>query len=176
MTKDQAVSDYRNLQTEAIWPRLYRYIYYKVQNREEAEELTQETFKRVQPKIVSGEVQDDKIEAYCFISAKNLIAEVWRKRVRQPVTISIDELAGQGLEPALPLQETEIEDTLVIGKALQDLNEDYRQVLTLRIIQGWPVDAVAKKMKRSPGAIRSLQFRAVQALKEVLDKGGYFDG
>ncbi len=37
-----------------IWPRLYRYIYYRVQNREEAEELTQETFKRVQPKLAIG--------------------------------------------------------------------------------------------------------------------------
>jgi DNA-directed RNA polymerase specialized sigma24 family protein len=104
MTKGNAVSDVRNLQTEAIWSRLYRYIYYKVQNREEAEELTQETFERVQPKILSGEVQDDKIEAYYFISAKNLIAEVWRKRARQPLTVSMDELAGQGWEPALPQQ------------------------------------------------------------------------
>lgn len=176
MRNENAVSEYRCLQFEAIWPRLYRYIYYKVQNREEAEEFTQETFERIQPKVLAGEVQEDKVEGYCFITAKNLIAEAWRKRVRQPATVSIDDLAEQGWEPAIPMQETDVEDTLVIGKALQDLSDDYRRVLTLRIIQGWPVDIVAKKMNRSPGAIRSLQFRAVQALKEVLDKGGYFDG
>ena len=59
-------------------------------------------------------------------------------------------------------------------EALSQLNPDYRKVLTYRIIEGWLVKEVAEKMKRSPGAIRSLQFRALQALKEILEKGGYF--
>lgn len=174
MTKGHTATESTELRAAEIWRRLYRYIYYKVQNREEAEELTQETFERVQPKILSGAVQEDKIEAYCFMASKNLIAEVWRKRVRQPAMISMDELVTRGWEPALPEQDTEAEDSLILNWALQELNDDYRRVLILRIIEGWPVKEVAKKMKRSPGAVRSLQFRAVQALKELLDKGGYF--
>jgi RNA polymerase sigma-70 factor, ECF subfamily len=174
MSKGNAVSDVKYQQSAEIWPRLYRYIYYKVQNREEAEELTQETCERVHPKIIARGIQEDKIEAYYFTTAKNLIAETWRKKVRQPATVSMDQLIGQGWEPSLPEQDTGLEDALIINKALQDLSDDYRLVLTLRIIEGWPVRAVAKKMKCSPGAVRSLQFRAVQALKEMLDEGGYF--
>lgn len=174
MAEGNAVSGSTVLWAAEIWPRLYKYFYYRVQNREEAEELTQETFERVHPKIVSGEVEKDKIEAYCFVAAKNLIAEVWRKRVRQPAVISMDEMTAQGWEPAVPEQATGVEDFFVLERALQELSDEYRRVLILRIIEGRPVSEVAGKMKRSPGAVRSLQFRAVRALKELLDRGGYF--
>ncbi|MDP1086143.1 sigma-70 family RNA polymerase sigma factor, partial [Klebsiella pneumoniae] len=71
-------------------------------------------------------------------------------------------------------EQQEVEDRLMVQKAMKQLSPDYRKVLTYRIIEGWPVNEVAKKMKRSPGAVRSLQFRALQALKETLEKGGYF--
>ena len=64
---------------------------------------------------------------------------------------------------------------MIIRQALGQLSTEHRRVLTLRIIEGWPVENVARKMQRSPGAVRSLQFRAVRALKEILEKGGYFD-
>jgi RNA polymerase sigma-70 factor, ECF subfamily len=175
MAGDNAGLGKRDLKAGEIWPRLYRYIYYRVQNREEAEELTQETFKRVHPRLASGELADDRVEAYCFATAKNLIAEVWRKRVRQPATVSMDELAGQGWEQALPVAEAAAEDIFLIREAFNRLSDDYRRVLTLRVIEGWPVKETARKMKRTPGAIRSLQFRAVQALKELLEEGGFFD-
>lgn len=157
-----------------MWPRLYRYIYYKVQNREEAEELTQETFERVQTRLAAGKIQKEKVEAYYFAAARNLIAEVWRSRVRRPAMVSMDELAVQGLEPTLPAPDTEAEDAMLLREALQQLSHDHRQVLTLRVIEGWSVNLAAQKMQRTPGALRSLQFRAVQALKELLKEGGYF--
>ncbi len=155
--------------------RLYRYLYYRVQNREEAEELTQETFKRVQPKLAAGVIQEGKLEAYYFAAAKNLLSEVWRNRVSRLATVSMEELAGRGWEPVLPPPDTAAEETLLIREALQRLSIDHRRVLTLRIIEGLPVKSVALKMKRSPGAIRALQFRAIRALKEELVEGGYFD-
>ncbi|RJX26200.1 MAG: RNA polymerase sigma factor [Dethiobacter sp.] len=158
---------------EELWPRVYRFFYYKVQNREEAEELTQETLDRVYRKVRTGSInEEEKLQAYTFITARNLITDLWRKRGRQLSTISMDELHDKGWDP--PQQPQEVEDTMVIQQAMNQLSPEHRQVLTLRIITGWPVDNVARKMRRSPGAVRSLQFRAVQALKEVLEKGGYF--
>jgi RNA polymerase sigma-70 factor, ECF subfamily len=174
LVDDKTASRLRDAQVAEIWPRVYRYIYYKVQNREEAEELTQETFQRVHRQVNAGAVSEDKIEAYCFMTSKNLIAEVWRKRVRQPSMISMEELAGQGWEPAGPMPDTEAEDVLEINNALRQLGDVYQRVLTLRIIEGWSVKETAKMMNRSEGAIRSLQFRAVQSLKELLEKGGFF--
>lgn len=158
----------------AQWPRVYRFFYYRLQNREEAEELTQETFRRVFRQACEGGIREnEKQEIYLFTAARNLMTDLWRKRGRHPHLLSVEELQKKGWDP--PGQEQqEVEDRLVVQKAMKELSPDYRKVLTFRIIEGWPVDEVAKKMKRSPGAVRSLQFRALKALKEILEKGGYF--
>lgn len=157
-----------------LWPRIYRYFYYRVQNREEAEELTQETFDRVYSKLKQNSMEaEEKLQAYTFVTARNLITDLWRRRGRRPDTVSLQEMQEKGWDP--PQQQEEVEEKMLIEQALGRLNTEHRQVLTLRIIEGWPVKNVAKKMQRSPGAVRSLQFRAVRALKEILEKGGYFD-
>lgn len=159
---------------EDLWPRIYRFFYYKVQNREEAEELTQETFGRVYRKVKTrGLDEPQKLEAYTFIAARNLLTDLWRKRGRKFKSVSMEELHEKGWD--LPQQPQEVEEKMVIQEAMSLLNPEHQKVLTLRIIEGWPVENVAKKMKKSPGAVRSLQFRAVQALKEILVKGGYFN-
>ncbi len=158
---------------EKLWPRVFRFFYYRVQNREEAEELTQETFHRVYRRLEGEGIDADKLEPYLFTAARNQLTDLWRKRGRHPGTLSVQELQGQGWDLAEAPQE--VEDRMTIQQALNQLAPDYRQVLTWRIIEGRPVEEVAKKMKRTPGAVRSLQFRAVRALKELLEKGGYFD-
>ncbi len=155
-----------------LWPRVYKFVYYKVQNREEAEELTQETFRRVYHKLESGDIEEGKEKAYIMSAANNLITEVWRRRARQPVISSVDELKEQGWEPVSP--SANVEEAMLVRKALARLSPQYRKVLTMRIIEGRPVSEVARKMKRKEGAIRSLQFRAVKALKESLEEGGFF--
>ncbi len=162
------------LRFKEIWPRIYRFFYYKMQNREEAEELTQETFRRVLPQVEAGKVELDKLAGYTAAAARNLLVDTWRSRGRQPLTTSLEGLQEKGWD--YPQQATEVEETLMVQQALKELNKEHRMVLTYRIIEGWPVDEVARKMNRSPGAVRSLQFRAVKALKDTLEKGGYFHG
>lgn len=161
-------------QFKEIHPVIYRFLYYKVQNREEAEELTQETLQRILPKLEAGEVDAHKLVAYGRTVARNLLIDTWRRRGRQPHTSSLEELQEKGWD--YPEQAAEVEDTLMVQQAMEQLNEEHRLVLTYRIVEGYAVDEVAKKMKRSPGAVRSLQFRAVKALKDALEKGGYFHG
>lgn len=157
-----------------IQPRIYRFFYYKVQNKEEAEELTQETFRRVLPKLEAGRVKLEKLASYTNAIAGNLLIDLWRSRGRQPQFSSLQDLQEKGWD--LPhKQSMEVEDTLMVRQALNKLNKEHRLVLTYRIIEGRPVEEVAKKMRKSAGAVRSLQFRAVKALKDALEKGGYFD-
>ncbi len=161
-------------QFKEIWPRIYRFFYYKLQNREEAEELTQETFRRVLPQLEAGKVEKHKLAGYTAAAARNLLVDTWRSRSRQPHTTSLDGLQEKGWDYAQ--QAAEVEENLMVHQALKQLNKEHRMVLTYRILEGWPVEDVASKMGRSPGAIRSLQFRAIKALKDTLEKGGYFHG
>ncbi len=156
-----------------LWPKVYRFFYYKLQNREEAEEMTQETFQRVYKRLGNARLEEENMEGYVFTAARNLLTDFWRTKGRRSGTVSVDELQDQGWD--LPQHPQEIESAMMVRQALNQLPLDYRRVLTWRIIEGWKVEEVARKMKRSPGAVRSLQHRAVQLLKEILEKGGYFD-
>ncbi len=157
-----------------LWPEVYRFVYYKVQNRQEAEELTQDTFNRVFPKIRDNQVQQEKIRAYVFQAARNMMKDLWRKKARNPKVVNLEDVqesrwSDDGME-------YEREDKLVVKEAMKELSEDYRNVLVWRIVEGYSVQEVAEKMERSPGAVRSLQFRAAQNLKEILEERGYFRG
>lgn len=154
------------------WPEIYKFIYYKVQNKEEAEELTQETFIRVYPKIKEELIEKEKYRAYIYTIARNIITDLWRSRSKIPKTVYIDDENSK----EIPDKRNEVEDKIVMQEAISQLKKDARQVLELRIIKGYSIQETAQKMNKSEGAVKSLQFRAVKSLKNILMKGEYLNG
>lgn len=154
------------------WPEIYKFVYYKVQNKEESEELTQDVFARVYPKLRDGLIEDSKCRYYLYTTARNIINDLWRSRGRKPQIINIEDQDDR--EISIPNKGSEVEDKMVIEEAIAQLTKDFRKVLELRIINGYSINETAKKMRRSEGAVKSLQYRAVQSLKNILTRGGYF--
>ena len=62
------------------------------------------------------------------------------------------------------------EDAVRLAAAVSSLPDDYQTVLLLRIFEELPAEEVAVRMGRTAGAVRMLQMRALEALREVLDK------
>src|SRR5947209_3954289 len=60
------------------------------------------------------------------------------------------------------------ENAVQLADALARLPEDYQTVLLLRIFEEMPAEEVAQRMGRTAGAVRMLQMRALQALREVM--------
>ncbi len=60
------------------------------------------------------------------------------------------------------------ENEVLLADALAQLPDDYRDVIILRHIEGLPFDDVAKRMDRSPGAVRMLWLRALKRMREAL--------
>jgi RNA polymerase sigma-70 factor (ECF subfamily) len=58
-------------------------------------------------------------------------------------------------------------------RVLSKLRSDYQSVLTLRFISGLSPEETAQVMKRSVGAIRVLQHRALAVLRQEIDKTGH---
>ena len=158
---------------ESLWPQVYQYAYYRLQNKEEAEELTQEVFQKVFIQVKKGNVEEDKIRAYIFTAARNTIYDTWRQRGRSPKVVELNQVSEKNL--AIP-QTQMIEENIVLREALQKLPELYRKVLIWRIVEGRPLKDVADELSKPVGTVKSLQFRGVQKLKEILEEGGYFNG
>lgn len=151
---------------EATWEQLYRYVYFKVQNREEAEDITQETYIKAISYIQKNNVKIDKILSFLRTVSLNVLRDRWRKGKRQGIAINLDDINPN---------EKAIEDSIenmaqheLIKNALKQLNEEQRTVIDLRILKGYSVNDTAKNMDKEEGHVRVLQYRALKKLTELL--------
>jgi RNA polymerase sigma-70 factor (ECF subfamily) len=142
------------------WRQLYAFVYQKVQNREEAEDVTQETYIRVLRALPRyGSIP---FHGLLRTVALNLIRDRWRK------TRGIRRLTPE-VEVFPTSDPTDhVADRDLVARALNLLPQDQRQVIELRILQGLSTAETARRMGRTEAAVRTLQYRAVQALREVL--------
>jgi RNA polymerase sigma-70 factor (ECF subfamily) len=150
----------------STWEPLYRYIYYKVQNREEAEDITQETFVKAISYMQKGSTSIEKYVSFLKTVSLNVIRDKWRKKKRRGTDINLDDVNPE----VISLEDsTEISaQRELIKDALGRLSEEQRKVIELRILKGYTVIETARNMNKTEGAVRALQYRALQALSIIL--------
>jgi RNA polymerase sigma-70 factor, ECF subfamily len=148
------------------WESLYRFVYYKVQNREEAEDITQETYIKAISYIKKNNVKIDKVISFLKTVSLNVLRDKWRKGKRSGTAVNLDDINQE---------EASVDDTIedmvqreVIQNALKQLNEEQRTVIELRILKGYSVADTARKMDKKETNVRVLQYRALQNLNKIL--------
>lgn len=148
---------------------IYRYIFWRLRNKELAEDLVQTVFVKVFQKIDKFEDQGKSPLAYFFTVSRNLIIDYQRKKKEA----SLDELEEQGVqEPDKKRDLVEgVENKLQLEKiikALDGLVKEQREVIVFKFINDLPNEEIARLMKKKEAAIRQLQCRALKALREKL--------
>jgi RNA polymerase sigma-70 factor (ECF subfamily) len=144
-------------------PRLYRYAMRLLGDDNAAEDCVSETFSRFLKALRAGKGPRDYLQAYLFRAAHNLIVDRYR---RQPVTEELDdnlpELETVEETAALNLSQRRVRD------ALFQLTDDQRQVVSLKFLEGWDNETVAKALGKPVSAIKSIQHRALAQLQKLL--------
>lgn len=145
---------------EATLPVIYRFIYGKVGNREEAEDLTSQVYL----KALNGLDQSRdsaSAQAWLFQVARTTIADYWRAFYRLRSS-SLDDLlaAGWDSQPATPGAPSDAEARA--QRILTSLPERYREVLTLRFLLNLSLKETAAHMNLSEANVKVLQFRALK--------------
>lgn len=138
--------------------KLYSFTYALLQNREAAEDITQETYFRCLRKDTKS------FPPYPYLKkvARNLIYD--RYRHWQKTGNQMEDHSHS--EDVSAIEENWVTRALIQELMIQ-LPEQYRQVLELRIIEGYSRKETAERMGRSEDAIRGLQYRALQALRDL---------
>ena len=149
------------------WKELYRFIYYKVQNREEAEDITQETYAKAISYFNRNNVIIQDYTNYLKTISMNIIRDRWRARQHHGIRVNLEDI--DPLEMAAEDFADSLEDRAWIQEIMSQLTKEQQTVLEFRIIQGYSVAETAKLMKRKSGTVRVLQFRAVKALAKLLE-------
>ena len=161
----------QRLYQEQLGP-LYRYIYSKVGNREEAEDLTSQVFLKA-VRSLDRERSYASMRQWLFQVARTTVADYWRTWYGLPSS-SLEALLTAGWEgPA----EVEAESPWLgsepaerVAHILQALPERQREVLTYRFLLALSVRDTAKKMGLTEQNVKVLQFRALKhaaALEEL---------
>lgn len=159
------------------WPLIYRLALAKTGNREDAQEIAQETFVRALAALPRYKETGATFKTYLSRIALNLITDYYRKRGRSPQVFDIeqynDPIIDNGARPDEAVVNSEQRQE--VARVLTLLPEEQRQVIELRIIQGVAVADVAQIMGKSAAAVKMLQQRALKKLKDLLaenDLGG----
>ena len=160
------VHDLQKLYQENLDP-IYRYVYSKIRNREEAEDLTSQIF----VKAIRGiDEKRDKhsIRKWLFQVARTTIADYWRAFYRGP-TSSLETLLEAGWEEPTQHESFAIENDQVdrVYTILQALSERDREVLTNRFLLNLSIRETAERMGITETNTKVLQFRALKRAAEL---------
>lgn len=134
------------------------------------EDLLGEVFLQVSRDLdrFAGDASD--LRRWVFTIARNRVIDQHRRRGRRP-----EVLVGEGPEgdEAPPPPEPTDPDLLA---ALDRLTEDQREVVLLRFVADLPLEQVAEMTQRSVGAVKSMQHRALDVLRDSLGTTDGGDG
>ncbi|GLC82187.1 RNA polymerase sigma factor [Lacrimispora brassicae] len=149
------------------WRELYSFIYYKVQNREEAEDITQETYAKAISFLNRNDVNILECKRYLKTIAMNVIRDQWRAKKRRSSSVNIEEVKPEDI--ALEDFADSLTEKNRLEEAMSRLTKEQQIVIELRIVKGYSVAETAKLMQKKEGAVRVLQLRGVKALAKILE-------
>ena len=155
---------------EAHLDRIYRYIFYRVGTTGDAEDLTEIVFLKAWEAIDRYQPRGVPFVAWLYRLAHNLVVDSYRSR-RQ--TVSIDDLTELEEPDANVIDVVEEKlDAENVRVALRALPPDYQELIVLRFVEGLSHAEVAEITGKSEGAMRLVQFRALQMLAKVIQVDG----
>lgn len=154
---------------------VFRFVYFRVGNRQLAEDLTSDTFLRALRRIGSFTWQGRDLGAWLVTIARNLVADHFKSgRYRLEVTTGdvLDaDREDRGPEGSPEAAVVEHITNVALLTAVKQLNPEQQECIVLRFLQGFSVAETARTMGKNEGAIKALQYRAVRALARLLPDG-----
>jgi len=133
---------------------IYQYIYSRVGNRPDAEDLTAQVFM----KAINGmrsDVSVPELRSWLYRVAQTTLADHWRQYYAEDTSELEDEVS----KPPAPRENPEAIQR--VDALLETLPESYRRVLELRFLKGYSVRETAQELELTETNVKVLQFRAL---------------
>jgi RNA polymerase sigma-70 factor, ECF subfamily len=145
--------------------KIFKYIYYKIGSRSDAEDLTAQVFLKAWEAIGSYHLTEKPFSAWLYRIAHNLVVDHFRMRhdVLPIEEITLPEAPDSDLDDLAQRHLT----AESLHRAIKRLTSDQRQVIILRFVEGYNTEEVALIMGKGQGAVRTLQHRALASLGRI---------
>jgi RNA polymerase sigma-70 factor (ECF subfamily) len=149
---------------ESNFERVYAYIARRVGNRAEAQDLTSHVFQQALANIGRFEWRGTPFAAWLYRIAANAIVNHSARAARERSLPQPGDPAPE--QPDLDAAERRAH----LFRLVSELPEDQRRVVQMRFAEEKSIREIAQALGRSEGAVKQLQFRALQALRAQMGK------
>ena len=154
---------------DAYMERIYRFVYFRVEDQQTAEDITSQVFLKAWSNLDRFQFSRTPYLAWLYTIAHNAVIDHYRTR---KVTTALDDVQLSQPDHS-EVVENEIDLTVEmqsVKTALRSLTDDQQKVLTLKFIEGMSNNEIARHLGKREGAIRALQMRGLQALAKQLEE------
>jgi RNA polymerase sigma-70 factor (ECF subfamily) len=151
---------------ENNFERVYAYVVRRLGDRAEAEDLTSEVFHHALSNLQRFEWRGIPFAAWLFRIAGNLISDRWQRKSREDVADDPEQIE---FAPASAAEFEEVERRATLFRLVDTLPAEQRRVVVLRFVEQKSIKEVAREIRKSVGAVKQLQFRAISSLRARLE-------
>jgi RNA polymerase sigma-70 factor (ECF subfamily) len=148
--------------------RVYRHIYYRIGNEQDAEDLTQQVFLKAWQAIDRYKKTASPFIAWLMTISHNLVVDSYRTK-KGKAYLEAEVLANDSASSPEQAAETILEQQR-LRRAILQLGNDEQQVIILRFIEGFEFTEIASVLKKKEGNIRVILHRALVKLRNILEK------
>jgi RNA polymerase sigma-70 factor, ECF subfamily len=153
---------------EINFERVYAFVARRVSDRPAVEDLTSEVFHKALANVRRFEWRGVPFAAWLLRIAANAIADRAQRAGKElamddPPELSADASASVDLE--------EVERRARLFRLVGELPEDQRRVIAMRFAEERSIREIAEGLGRTEGAVKQLQFRALQNLRAKIESG-----
>jgi RNA polymerase sigma-70 factor (ECF subfamily) len=152
--------------------KIYRYVYYRVESAATAEDLTSDVFLRFIEGLPNYEDRSTPLLVWLYRIAHARVVDYYRRSKRSAHDEDIESLelsAEEDLDAGLVAGHR----TSHLQAALRSLTDGQRQVIVLRFVEGHNLERTAQILGKTVDAIKAMQYRALQALGQTLNRQGF---
>ena len=148
---------------ELNFARVYAYIARRVGDRDVAQDLTSDVFHKALASIQRFEWRGVPFAGWLLRIAANMIVDRSKRSGRE--VSGQDDLPDPGTQPNL----VEIDQHARLFRLVEQLPPDQRRVIGMRFAEDKSIREIATELGRSEGAVKQLQFRALQNLRDRME-------
>lgn len=152
---------------------IYRYIFFRIGDEIQAEDLTEEVFVRAWEALPSYQHRNYPFSSWLYRIAHNLIIDFYRRKKPVPITNGLMRTQTDTRE-SLDHMVSRKQEAQLLAEAVQQLSELEQQVVLLRFVEGLSHKEIASMVGKSQTACRVILHRALKALRSsLLELEGY---
>ena len=155
---------------ELYFERIYYFVASRVRERVTAEDITSEVFHKALANLQSFEWRGAQFAAWLFRIASNALADQYKRTSRERPSSSEENVEELERAPS-SRNMREIDEHAHLFRLVDKLPAVQKRVVYERFVEERSIREIAERLKKTDGAIKQLQFRALQTLRARMEGG-----